>query len=191
MKLFADWLPLVAFFVLYKTVDIYAATAGAIVISLVMIALMRWRGLPIDKMQWISLGLIVVFGGATLFLQDERFIKAKPSLLYLLFGLVLIVPQLFKSIYLIEKLMAGRIDLPAHAWRLLNTAWALFFFAMAALNGWVATAFSTDIWVDFKVFGTLGLTLAFVVAQAIYMGRFMKSESAPEPEPEPDKSSKP
>ncbi len=191
MKLFADWLPLVAFFVLYKTIDIYAATAGAIVISLVMIALMRWRGLPIDKMQWISLGLIVVFGGATLFLQDERFIKAKPSLLYLLFGLVLIVPQLFKSIYLIEKLMAGRIDLPAHAWRLLNTAWALFFFAMAALNGWVATAFSTDIWVDFKVFGTLGLTLAFVVAQAIYMGRFMKSESAPEPEPEPDKSSKP
>ena len=189
MKLFADWLPLVAFFVLYKTVDIYAATAGAIVISLVMIALMRWRGLPIDKMQWISLGLIVVFGGATLFLQDERFIKAKPSLLYLLFGLVLIVPQLFKSIYLIEKLMAGRIDLPAHAWRLLNTAWALFFFAMAVLNAWVATAFSTDIWVDFKVFGTLGLTLAFVVAQALYMGRFMKSESAPEPEP--DKSSKP
>ena len=122
MKLLADWLPLVAFFVLYKTVDIYAATAGAIVISLLMIALMRLRGLPIDKMQWISLGLIVVFGGATLFLQDERFIKAKPSLLYLLFGLVLIVPQLFKSVHLIEKLMAGRIELPAHAWRLLNTA---------------------------------------------------------------------
>ena len=101
MKLLADWLPLVAFFVLYKTVDIYAATAGAIVISLLMIALMRLRGLPIDKMQWISLGLIVVFGGATLFLQDERFIKAKPSLLYLLFGLVLIVPQLLKRVHLI------------------------------------------------------------------------------------------
>src|SRR5210317_681570 len=99
MKLFADWLPLVAFFVLYKAIDIYAATAGAIVISLLMIGLMRWRGLAIDKMQWISLGLIVVFGGATLFLQDERFIKAKPSLLYMLFGLVLILPHLFKRIY--------------------------------------------------------------------------------------------
>ena len=183
MKLFADWVPLVAFFVLYKAIDIYAATAGAIVISLLMIGLMRWRGLAIDKMQWISLGLIVVFGGATLFLQDERFIKAKPSLLYMLFGLVLILPHLFKRIYLIEKLMAGRIELPAHAWRRLNMAWALFFLAMAALNAWVASAFSTDIWVDFKVFGTLGLTLAFVVAQALYMGRFMKAE--------PDESSKP
>ncbi|MEK9812272.1 MAG: septation protein A [Bordetella sp.] len=176
MKLFADWLPLVAFFVLYKAVDIYAATAGAIILSLLMIGLMRWRGLPIDKMQWISLGLIVVFGGATLFLQDERFIKAKPSLLYLLFGLVLVVPHLLKGIYLIEKLMAGRIELPTRAWRRLNMAWALFFIAMAALNAWVASVFSTDIWVDFKVFGTLGLTLAFVVVQALYMGRFMKSE---------------
>ncbi len=183
MKLFADWLPLIAFFVLYKAIDIYAATAGAIVLSLLMIGLMRWRGLPIDKMQWISLGLIVVFGGATLFLQDERFIKAKPSLLYLLFGLALIVPHLLKGIYLIEKLMAGRIELPTHAWRRLNMAWALFFIAMAALNAWVASVFSTDIWVDFKVFGTLGLTLAFVVAQALYMGRFMKSE--------PDESAKP
>jgi len=96
---------------------------------------------------------------------------------------VLILPHLFKRIYLIEKLMAGRIELPAHAWRRLNMAWALFFLAMAALNAWVASAFSTDIWVDFKVFGTLGLTLAFVVAQALYMGRFMKAE--------PDESSKP
>ena len=183
MKLFADWLPLVAFFVLYKAIDIYAATAGAIVISLLMIGLMRWRGLAIDKMQWISLGLIVVFGGATLFLHDERFIKANPSLLYLLFGLVLILPHLFKRIYLIEKLMAGRMELPAHAWRRLNMAWALFFLAMAALNAWVASAFSTDIWVDFKVFGTLGLTLAFVVAQALYMGRFMKAEPDESPKP--------
>jgi intracellular septation protein len=183
MKLFADWLPLVAFFVIYKMVDIYAATAGAIVISLAMILLMRARGHDIDKMQWISLGLIVVFGGATLLLQDERFIKAKPSLLYLLFGLVLIVPHLLKGLYLIEKLMAGRIELPAQAWRRLNMAWALFFLAMALVNAWVAVSFSTDIWVDFKVFGTLALTLVFVIAQALYIGRFIKTESDKPSEP--------
>jgi intracellular septation protein len=103
--------------------------------------------------------------------------------LYLLFGLVLIVPHLLKGLYLIEKLMAGRIELPAQAWRRLNMAWALFFLAMALVNAWVAVSFSTDIWVDFKVFGTLALTLVFVIAQALYMGRFIKTESDKPSEP--------
>ena len=82
MKLLADWLPILAFFVVYKTVDLYWATGVAIVLSVALIGLLKLRGLPIDRMQWISLGLIVVFGGATLLMHDEQFIKAKPTILY-------------------------------------------------------------------------------------------------------------
>ncbi|MFZ9162045.1 MAG: inner membrane-spanning protein YciB, partial [Burkholderiaceae bacterium] len=88
MKLLADWLPIVAFFVVYKTVDLYWATAVAIGLSVLFIALMRIKGQAIDRMQWISLALIVVFGGATLVLHDEQFIKLKPTILYGAFCLV-------------------------------------------------------------------------------------------------------
>jgi intracellular septation protein len=177
MKLLADWAPLIVFFVAYKAADIYLATGLAIVASVVLMAAMRLKNMPIDKMQWISLGLIVVFGGATLLLQDERFIKAKPSLLYGIFAIALLGPQLFARVYLIEKLLASKVSLPGGVWGRLNAAWGLFFVAMAALNGWVAITFSTDIWVDFKVFGTLVLTVLFVVAQAVYMSRHATPES--------------
>lgn len=181
MKLLADWAPLIVFFVAYKAADIYVATGLAIVASVVLMAAMRLKNMPIDKMQWISLGLIVVFGGATLLLQDERFIKAKPSLLYGIFAIALLGPQLFARIRLIEKLLGSKVSLPPAVWGRLNAAWGLFFLAMAALNGWVATRFSTDIWVDFKVFGTLILTVLFVVAQAVYMSRHAAPESKDAP----------
>lgn len=177
MKLLADWAPLIVFFVAYKLADIYVATALAIVASLVLMGLMRLQKMSIDKMQWISLGLIVVFGGATLLLQDERFIKAKPSLLYGIFAIALLGPQLFARINLIEKLLGAKISLPSFAWARLNAAWGLFFMAMAVLNAWVATSFPTDVWVDFKVFGTLALTIVFVIGQAVYMSRHAPAES--------------
>ena len=140
-KLLADWLPILLFFVAYKMADLYVATAVAIAASIVLMGWMRLRSMPIDKMQWVSLGLIVVFGGATLLLQDERFIKLKPSLLYGLFGLGLLIPQLFRGTRLIEKLLAGKVELPVHAWARLNAAWGVFFVGMAALNLWVAATF--------------------------------------------------
>lgn len=181
MKLLADWAPLIVFFIAYKAADIYLATGLAIVASVVLMAAMRLKNMPIDKMQWISLGLIVVFGGATLLLQDERFIKAKPSLLYGIFAIALLGPQLFARVRLIEKLLAGKVALPPHVWSRLNAAWGLFFLFMAFLNGWVAMTFSTDVWVDFKVFGTLILTVIFVVLQAIYMSRHADPEAKDTP----------
>lgn len=175
-KLLADWLPIILFFVAYKLADLYVATAVAIVASALLIGWMRIRGLPIDKMQWLSLGLIVVFGGATLLLQDERFIKLKPSLLYGLFGLGLLIPQLFMGTRLIEKLLADKVQLPEAAWARLNAAWGLFFLFMAGLNLYVAAAFSTDTWVDFKLFGTIGLMLLFVLAQGVYISRFQPQD---------------
>ncbi|MFM1928372.1 MAG: hypothetical protein RIR28_955 [Pseudomonadota bacterium] len=175
-KLLADWLPIILFFVAYKLADLYVATAVAIVASALLMGWMRIRGLPIDKMQWLSLGLIVVFGGATLLLQDERFIKLKPSLLYGLFGLGLLIPQLFMGTRLIEKLLAEKVQLPEAAWARLNAAWGLFFLFMAGLNLYVAAAFSTDTWVDFKLFGTIGLMLLFVLAQGVYISRFQPQD---------------
>jgi intracellular septation protein len=175
-KLLADWLPIILFFVAYKLADLYVATAVAIVASALLMGWMRIRGLPIDKMQWLSLGLIVVFGGATLLLQDERFIKLKPSLLYGLFGLGLLIPQLFMGTRLIEKLLADKVQLPDAAWARLNAAWGLFFLFMAGLNLYVAAAFSTDTWVDFKLFGTIGLMLIFVLAQGVYISRFQPQD---------------
>ncbi|MEY3095371.1 MAG: septation protein A [Burkholderiaceae bacterium] len=175
-KLLADWLPIILFFVAYKLADLYVATAVAIVASALLMGWMRIRGLPIDKMQWLSLGLIVVFGGATLLLQDERFIKLKPSLLYGLFGLGLLIPQLFMGTRLIEKLLADKVQLPEAAWARLNAAWGLFFLFMAGLNLYVAAAFSTDTWVDFKLFGTIGLMLLFVLAQGVYISRFQPQD---------------
>jgi intracellular septation protein len=175
-KLLADWLPIILFFVAYKLADLYVATAVAIVASALLMGWMRIRGLPIDKMQWLSLGLIVVFGGATLLLQDERFIKLKPSLLYGLFGLGLLIPQLFMGTRLIEKLLADKVQLPEPAWARLNAAWGLFFLFMAGLNLYVAAAFSTDTWVDFKLFGTIGLMLVFVLAQGVYISRFQPQD---------------
>jgi intracellular septation protein len=175
-KLLADWLPIILFFVAYKLADLYVATAVAIVASALLMGWMRIRGLPIDKMQWLSLGLIVVFGGATLLLQDERFIKLKPSLLYGLFGLGLLIPQLFMGTRLIEKLLADKVQLPEAAWARLNAAWGLFFLFMAGLNLYVAAAFSTDTWVDFKLFGTIGLMLVFVLAQGVYISRFQPQD---------------
>jgi intracellular septation protein len=176
MKLFADWLPILLFFVVYKAVDLYWATGVAIIATLVLMGWMRLQQQKIDTMQWVSLGLIVVFGGATIFLQDERFIKLKPTLLYGLFAVALIAPQLLTKTLLIQKLMGSKITMPRHAWAMLNAAWGVFFVFMAVLNIWVANNFSTDTWVNFKLFGSIGLTVVFIIGQALWMNRFATAE---------------
>lgn len=169
MKLLADWLPIIVFFAAYKLADLQTATALAIVVSLVMIGLMRLRGMAIDKMQWIGLVLIVVFGGATLLLQDERFIKIKPTVLYGVLALVLLVPAGLGRRPPLQSLLADKLQLADAHWRTLNTAWAVFFGLMAGLNLAIAHHFDTDTWVNFKLFGTIGLTLVFIVLQGLWM----------------------
>jgi len=142
----------------------------------VLMGWMRLQQQKIDTMQWVSLGLIVVFGGATIFLQDERFIKLKPTLLYGLFAVALIAPQLLTKTLLIQKLMGSKITMPRHAWAMLNAAWGVFFVFMAVLNIWVANNFSTDTWVNFKLFGSIGLTVVFIIGQALWMNRFATAE---------------
>jgi intracellular septation protein len=175
-KLLFDLFPIILFFAAYKLGDIYVATAVAIVASIAQLGWLKARRRKIENMQWASLGIIVVFGGMTLLFQDETFIKWKPTVLYGLFAGALFVYRLMAGRNLIQMMMGKQVTLPDAIWERLNLAWSAFFAAMAALNLFVAYGFSTDVWVNFKLFGTLGLTLAFVVLQALYIGRYVEDE---------------
>ncbi len=176
MKLLFDLFPIILFFVAYKLVDIYAATAVAIAASFAQIGWLKLRAKPLEPMQWTGLAIIAVFGGLTLLWHDETFIKWKPTVLYGLFALVLAGGRLFFGRDLIRAAMGKQLSLPDPVWTRLNLAWMLFFAVMAVLNIAVAYSFSTDAWVNFKLFGTLGLTLVFVIAQGFYLSRFLEEE---------------
>lgn len=176
MKLLIDFFPIALFFAVFKLWGIYPATAVAIVATIVQIAYLRFKLGKVEPMQWVSLGVIVLFGGATLLAQDENFIKWKPTVLYWLMGAALVVGQLVLRKNLIKSLMGGQVQLPDHAWNTLNWAWSGFFAAMGGLNLWIAYHFDTDTWVNFKMFGGLGLMLLFILIQAVYMSRFMQEK---------------
>jgi intracellular septation protein len=128
-------------------------------------------------MLWVSLVLVVGLGGATVYFHNENFIKWKPTALYWSMGSALIVGQLVFKKNFIKSLMGAQMTLPEEAWRVMCWSWAGFFTAMGVLNLWVAFTFSTDTWVNFKMFGGLGLMVVFVVLQAIYLSRYTKAES--------------
>jgi len=184
MKLLIDFFPIILFFVAFKVWGIYVATGVAIAATVVQIAYLRHKHGKVEPMQWMGLGVIVVFGGATLLAHSETFIKWKPTVLYWLMGSALLIGQLVFRRNFIKSLMGAQIELPETAWRGLNWAWTGFFAAMGVLNLWVAYTFSTDAWVNFKLFGGLGLMLAFVLAQAAFLSRYMK-DSHPEKDPQP------
>jgi intracellular septation protein len=176
MKFLFDLFPVVLFFLAFKLQGIYVATAVAIAATFAQIGWVWFRHRRVDTMLWVSLAVIVVFGGATLLLHDETFIKWKPSVLYWLFGGVLLGAQTLFGKNLIQSLMGKEISLPTAVWNKLNLSWVGFFGAMGVLNLLIAFNFDTDTWVNFKVFGGLGLTLAFVILQGIALGRFMQPE---------------
>ena len=176
MKLLLDFFPIILFFVAYKVWGIYAATGVAIAATVVQLAYMRIKTGKTEPMQWVSLAIIVVFGGATLLAQNENFIKWKPTVLYWVMGAVLLIGQLVFNKNFIRTLMGTQIQLPDPVWKNLNWGWTGFFAVMGALNLWVAFNFDTDTWVNFKLFGGMGLMIVFVIAQAIYLSRHVKEE---------------
>ncbi|MFZ9664455.1 MAG: septation protein A [Limnohabitans sp.] len=176
MKLLVDFFPILLFFLVFKTLGIYAATAVAIVATVAQIAWLRWRNGRVEAMQWLSLGVIVVFGGATLVAQDDTFIKWKPTVLYWLMGGGLLVAEYVFKRNGIRALMGSQLELPDNVWRHLLHAWAGFFSVMGVINLWVAYHFDTDTWVNFKLFGGLGLMVLFVLVQAVYLSKHMKQD---------------
>ena len=176
MKFLFDVFPVLLFFVAFKVYDIYVATAVAIAATFVQIGWVWLRHRKVDTMLWISLAVIVVFGGATLLLQDETFIKWKPTVLYWLFGVALAVAAAIFKKNLIRALMEKQVTLPDVVWGKLLASWIGFFVTMGALNLFVAYNFSTDAWVNFKLFGGIGLMLVFVALQALMLGRYVEEK---------------
>lgn len=185
MKLFFDFLPIVLFFVAYKfgggeynfngeviQVDgIYAATAVMIVATLFQVSYTWLRHRKVERAHLITLVLVVLLGGLTLWLQNPDFIKWKPTAVNWLFALVFIGAYLFTDKSLLERMMAQHIQLPNKVWSRLNMAWILFFVGSGVANLYVAFNYDEATWVNFKLFGMLGITIVFIIAQSLYLAR--------------------
>ena len=205
MKLLFDLLPLVLFFAAFKYADankdwaaqfasqhfgflvaggvvgtaeapVLLATVVVIAATLAQVAFLLVRGRKVDLMLWVSLGLVVVLGGLTIWLHSETFIKWKPTLLYWVMSAAFALGPLLFGKNLLKLLLGEQLQLPAEVWGRLNVAWVAFFALMGALNLWVAYTFSTESWVNFKVFGATGLMLVFTVAQGVYLSRHLSED---------------
>jgi intracellular septation protein len=153
---------------------ILLATAVAIVATFAQIGWLLARRKKVDPMLWVSLAIITVFGGATIYFHDDTFIKWKPTVLYWFFGAALLAGQFLFRKNLIRLMMGKQITLPDPVWDRLSMMWTAFFAAMGLLNLFVAFRFSTETWVDFKLFGFTGLMFAFIIAQTVYLSRYIK-----------------
>ncbi len=176
MKLLFDLFPVILFFVTFKFAGVFAATAAAIVATFAQVVWVKHRHGKVDTMLWVSLGIITVFGGATLLLHDETFIKWKPTILYWFFSAALLLsPILFKK-NLMRALLQEKLALPDPVWANLNLAWSGFFAALGVLNLYVAFTFPTDTWVNFKLFGATGLMLGFVLVQSLWLSKYVEED---------------
>ncbi len=205
MKLLLDFLPLILFFIAFKGAEgnpdaaaafatqhfgflvqggvvgpkeapVLLATVVVMLATLAQAAILKIRGQKIDLMLWISLALVVVLGGATIWFHNETFIKWKPTGLYWAMALTLWISLAAFGKNLIQAMLGAQLKLPDAIWATLNRAWVLFFAAMGVVNLYVAYNFSTSAWANFKVFGVTGLILVFTVAQSVYLGKHLPPE---------------
>jgi len=208
MKILFDFLPIALFFGMFKYAEghkdwaaatatewlgfmvsggvvgpseapVLLATVVVIIATLAQILWLKARGKKVDAMLWVSLALVTVLGGATIYFHSENFIKWKPTVLYWVMGSALLIGQLVFKKNGIKSLMSTQMALPDPIWRVLNLSWVGFFAVMGMLNLWVAFTFSTDTWVNFKLFGGMGLMVVFVLAQAFYLNKHIKTDAAP------------
>lgn len=209
MKLLLDFLPLILFFGTFQYADknkewaagvattyfgfmvaggtvgpdeapILIGTVVMSVITLVQVAVMKVLKKPIHLMLWITLVLVLVLGGATVYFQNAMFIKWKPSIAYWTLGLAFWGSRVIFKRDLLRETLGGELELPEVAWQRLTFAWVAFMGFMGLLNLYVAYSFSTSTWASFKVFGATGLMIAFSVGQVVYLSRYIKDE---EPKP--------
>jgi len=178
VKFLFDLFPIILFFIAFKFGDIYTATIVAMVATIGQILWVYYRHRKIDAMQWVSLIMIIVFGSLTIFLHDKTFIQLKPTALYWLFSGALLISSQFFNKNWIQVLMGKQVTLKSASsksvWYRLNLAWGLFFFMMGALNLYVAFEYSEEAWVNFKLFGSTGLLVVFVIIQGVWLSRHME-----------------
>ena len=174
MKFLFDFLPILFFFLAYKFFDIYVATAVAISSTVAQVAVIWFNTRKVATMQLVTMAIIIVFGGLTLYLQDETFIKWKPTVVNWLFAGAFLATQFVGERTAIERMMGSALTLPGQIWRRLNLGWVVFFFSLGCANLYVMSHFDSDTWVNFKLFGMLGLTVAFIILQTLFLSRYIK-----------------
>ena len=178
MKFLFDLFPVILFFIAFKFGGIYVATAIAIAATFAQIGWVWMKHRYVDTMLWVSLAIITVFGGMTLIFHDEIFIKWKPTVLYWAFALTLAGSTLALKKNLIRVLLAEQFDAPEIVWTRLNWSWIGFFVFMGFANLAIAFAFglSTETWVNFKLFGGVGLMLLFALAQGLMLSKYIEEK---------------
>jgi intracellular septation protein len=183
VKLLVDLFPVILFFVAFKIKGIFVATAVAIVASVAQVGWMYFAKKRVEPAALIGLVVIVVFGGLTILLKNETFIKWKPSVLYTLFALILLVGQVGFGRNFMQVLLGAQMPLPRVVWDRLNVAWMAFFAALAGANLYVAYHFPTAAWVNFKLFGIMGLIFLFVIGQSVVLAPYLKDQKEPQSAP--------
>ncbi|MFT3721203.1 septation protein A [Pseudorhodoferax sp.] len=176
MKILLDFLPILLFFGAYKLYDIYLATGVLMAATLVQMGVVYAMERRLQTLHKITLALVLVFGMLTLLLHDERFIKWKPTVLYAAMGLALAFTVLVLRKNFLKMLLGSQLDLPDFVWMKLNWAWVLYCLFMAAVNAYVVVGFSTEQWVNFKLWGYV-FPLAFIVGQGLYVSRYLRPDA--------------
>ena len=175
MKLLIDFFPILLFVGAYKLYDIYVATAVLMAATLVQMGLIYAIDRRLQMVQKITLALVLVFGALTLGLHDDRFIKWKPTVLYAAMGIGLAVALWVLKKNFLKLLLGSQLALPDAVWQRLNLIWVAYCVFMAAINAYVAAFYSTEDWVNFKLWG-YAFPLAFIVGQGFYIARHIKAD---------------
>ena len=174
MKFLFEMFPIILFFAAYKIKGIYFATSVAIAASILQIGYTYYKNKKVEKPMIISLVLIIIFGGLTLLIHNELFIKWKPSVLYWTFSAILLIGKYVFNKNFIQSMLQKQITIPQNIWDRMNIIWALFFLVVGFTNIYIAYNFSTNVWVNFKLFGILGFMLVFVVLQSLILAPYIK-----------------
>jgi intracellular septation protein len=177
MRILIDFFPIALFVAAYKLYDIYTATAVLMAATVVQTGLIYAIDRKLQTMQKVTLALILVFGVLTLALHDERFIKWKPTVLYASMAIVLAAALWIWKKNFLQMLLSSQLSLPAHVWARLTVIWVVYFLFMAALNGYVAALYTTEQWVNFKLWG-YAFPLIFIVGQGLYIARYIQDDES-------------
>lgn len=179
MRILIDFFPIALFVAAYKLYDIYTATAVLMAATVVQTGLIYAIDRKLQTMQKVTLVLILVFGMLTLALHDERFIKWKPTVLYASMAIVLAAALWIWKKNFLQMLLGSQLKLPEAVWARLTVIWVAYFLFMAALNGYVAALYSTEDWVNFKLWG-YAFPLIFIVGQGLYIARYIREDEPAE-----------
>lgn len=170
MQVLIDFLPVLAFYAAFKLADIYVATAVLMAVAVIQLLVQWLRTRTVSRMLVIITALGLVFGGLTLWIHDDRFIVWKPTFVYALFGIGMLLSPYLGGGNLLQSLFGSQLRTDARTWRIANTSWALMWFAVAAANAVFATRFSRDAWVNWHTAIT-PLVMVFGVIQAFWLSR--------------------